>query len=203
MSNNNKLQLKDKQQKVNAATASKSKRILQPHCCFSHSYPEVTNDAPAPSLSPSIGALRGRHPGGVRHPNPKPPSGREQPPPEPREQVPVRAAAGATAQATGAPATAANALPRAAPPPPGPTRALKEPGPLLRTYPLVGLRAEAVERYLPGHISDAGDVGVVLLQGRQTDLLLRSAYRLHLDSQQPLAAEAKKQPRGVDRKSVV
>jgi len=37
----------------------------------------------------------------------------------------------------------------------------------------------------------------VLLQGCQADLLPRSNYRLHLGSQQPLAGEGKKQPRGV------
>lgn len=70
-------------------------------------------------------------------------------------------------------------------------------GRLPRTYPLVGLGAEAVERYLAGHVGDAGDIGVVLLQSRQADVLPRSAHRLHLGSRQPLAGEGKKQPCGV------
>lgn len=50
------------------------------------------------------------------------------------------------------------------------------------THPLVGFRAESVQSDLAREVCDAGDVGVVLLQGRQTHLLPSSTQRLHLES---------------------
>lgn len=50
------------------------------------------------------------------------------------------------------------------------------------THPLVGFGAESVQGDLAREVCDAGDVGVVLFQGRQTHLLLSSTQQLHLGS---------------------
>lgn len=79
------------------------------------------------------------------------------------------------------------------PPPPilsclcGPFKRRQRPGwrsPRLGlTHPLVGFGAESVQGDLAREVCDAGDIGVVLFQGRQTHLLLSSTQQLHLGSQ--------------------
>lgn len=88
------------------------------------------------------------------------------------------------------------------PPPPilsclhGPFKRRQRPGwPCPRpglTHPLVGFGAESVQGDLAREVCDAGDIGVVLFQGRQTHLLLSSTQQLHLGSQR------RAPPAGVD-----